>query len=733
MVDTGFEGNDVNHGPEVSQVHGVRLHDHTDVTVDDMVYVLLKFARLCHLTDEAVSKLLKVIKLALPEKNKLPNTLPALRRVAQDAVPEGLHSTFIAYCPNCPNNICTCGSPSAYFVKIDIVSQLKRIINTYSEMIHEYPAKVMAEVGTFVDVQSGSAYRSKLMNVPPGHVPIAINEFVDGASYTNSTSIQTWPICMSVLNLDPQTRHSAKNVIIGGYWHGTKPDWDFIYSHIENVYSQTLDFENVLYYPFCAVVTHDMPGRASHLNLMSVNAKDSCPFCKTQGICFNHHMTYGAPGEPRTHAEFVQNSKAADALRLQYPNRKSTIAVGGSKGLTAVHEHCVVPDDVAIDAMHTVDTGPPKDDFTKLMEGCRNADFTLQRLTDEEKAEINDYILRINWPHEIDRKLRDISTFKNYKASEWKLYVLYVAPTVVATVVGRHHKEQAESILLYSAFVALVSKSQISQPDLNQAEKLINRWFLRRKNDWGPYSCTNKAHELCHIPSRIPINGPIRCYSGYWGEATLMTLGGYITQKNPATAAKQIHTRLEDAFRLRVWESSAKISDKAMAVVKDRSSKVKTTGTAGQLDSDSPYFQLLKHRHPFEDTFVTQSRLFIQKCRYDVYSSKSMANSILYFQDDKGAIHLGLLEYICTLLSGPELCVQKLYYEPLSKAFPEDFTHELVLRDEKTLKLYGYMPKNPHALSRIVIKPAQVTAKCIVIPFDEVSYVTSMSSVFEHN
>uniref|UniRef100_A0A7E5A209 SET domain-containing protein n=1 Tax=Panagrellus redivivus TaxID=6233 RepID=A0A7E5A209_PANRE len=568
-----------------------KLHRYTDVTVMDMCAGLLAFSRKFAMTDEATAALLELIKIPLPDDHNMPKSMKAVEKVVDATVKDGIRPITYEYCERCPFNRCACDHPSAYFVKNDLEALLKRLVRQNFHEMREYPAYVASMKSGYADVQNGSAYKARMKEVPPGHMALPMNLFVDGGSFTNSTNTQTWPICLSLLNLRPIHRQAAKNVIILGFWHGPKPDWNFIAELINDYFNRSFNIDGFYYYLFIAVLTADMPGRAAFLNTMNPGALEACLFCDVKGVKdAGKGVRYGVVKNLRTEDDFVQNSIAADLLNSR--GRKKMEHVGCNKGTSKVHTILKSPTEVAVDNMHTIDEGTPRDDLEKLVDGHKESLIT--KITPEQLEELAESFSTTQWPYEVDRKLRDLSEHKRWKASEWSLFITAMTPSIVVAVLKDSHPQQALSMLMFSAFVHLVSAQFIPEENITIAQIIIDHWRQIRTKTWGMYSLTLKSHEVLHIPHKITVNGPPRAYSGFSGENVVGVLGRLITSKSKKNAAIQMRDRYCIDHKLQVFQADYQLHPKLEKVMKSRNRRVKDTGFDSPLLTDDTYFHIIR-------------------------------------------------------------------------------------------------------------------------------------------
>uniref|UniRef100_A0A7E4VXP2 Transposon protein, putative, CACTA, En/Spm sub-class n=1 Tax=Panagrellus redivivus TaxID=6233 RepID=A0A7E4VXP2_PANRE len=697
--------------------------------LDDCVYALLKLAKKHSWTDQCLYETLSLLRTLLPYGNQLPKSVKGLRKYMFAKVKVGLHPTILKYCPKCCRNtsdFCQCGKPTAHFVRYDSNAQLIRIIRKYREEIISYPEQVKEKPG-YSDVQSGKTYADKLKRVPSDCFPLSLGEFVDGASYVNSTSNTTWPICVSVHNLAPAHRHSCSNVILLGLWHGTeKPDWNYIARIFDDFYDQILTVDGLKFYVFCSLLTCDLPARASFLNCMGVNACNACIYCKIFGKRENSRMVYASGVyEPRTKDEFTFNATLADAKNA---GKKKNVAIGSVRGTSAIHRHLTIPDDIASDGMHTGYCGPPKDDLKKLINGHKEGELRIRSISDGNLREMNQMLHGIQYPYEISRRPQCFQDFTHFKASVWSLYLRFLVPTIVLTTLTETHPQQVHCILLYSAATELVTKDVVTEAELKTAQKLLDEWSAMRGTTFGQSGLTLKAHESTHFPSQVRQHGPLSKHSAFFGEHAIGIYGKFLTCKSFNIAGKQFAERFDAAYQLRIWEDDGTLNPDITKIVGNRSNRVHSTGSCVLIQSDNMFYAMISAAFPTVNQFMMQERIFINSQRFDVGCP---ANSFVFYEDGKGGFRVGMLKLIFKCLEQTFFVIDALKKSPIQKLF--QCNAESSLFDPYAFR-YAVFCKTPVKVAATdIVSATSVICKGFSVTCKNKLFVIGMSCFYEHH
>uniref|UniRef100_A0A914Y122 Uncharacterized protein n=1 Tax=Panagrolaimus superbus TaxID=310955 RepID=A0A914Y122_9BILA len=143
-----------------------------------------------------------------------------------------------------------------------------------------------------------------------------------------------------------------------------------------------------------------------------------------------------------------------------------------------------------------------------------------------------------------------------WKASELKLFCLYIVPTVLLCVAASETEqimELIESMVLYSGAVRILTQAQITEDMISSANDLLNHWAKNRALLWSKSAMTFKAHENLHLPKQVLLHGPLSTHSAFAGESAIGKLGENITCHNATVSVKQIAERMDLLRSSTVW------------------------------------------------------------------------------------------------------------------------------------------------------------------------------------
>lgn len=268
-----------------------------------------------------------------------------------------------------------------------------------------------------------------------------------------------------------------------------------------------LFFNQVLYKCFETFVT----GTVGHTGY------SSCTYCWQIGQYSNRRVVFEASkGRQRTDQEFRNYVDQAHHI-----------------GHTILTDNPLIRDMIfhfPIDCMHALDLGVVKK-IIKLYLKLKSFDPDLA----------DNFIVRVLKfiPGEFTRKPRSLKNIEHYKAAEFRLFALYLAPVLL--------KESNVNSTVYDNFMnffvayrLLLGEEGVVHPDnCNLAESLLEEFVRDFKDMYGELSFN--FHSLLHLADVVRHHGPLDRYSAYKFENWYQLLRKWI--RKPSDLFKQVHTR----------------------------------------------------------------------------------------------------------------------------------------------------------------------------------------------
>ena len=172
----------------------------------------------------------------------------------------------------------------------------------------------------------------------------------DGISLFKSSPSDLWPVYLAILNLPPDIRMNAQNVVLVGLWYGSKkPPMHLLLEPIMKKLRQiqmlgvTIETPHgpASYRAKLELAVFDLPAKAAALCSKQFNGKYGCSVCLHPGEYSNRRRLY-APTQhsERTHQSVVAAGRLAEA---------KGDAVLGVKGISPLYKSLDLVDAVPVD------------------------------------------------------------------------------------------------------------------------------------------------------------------------------------------------------------------------------------------------------------------------------------------------------------------------------------------------------------------------------------------------
>ena len=285
---------------------------------------------------------------------------------------------------------------------------------------------------------------------------------------------------------------------------------------------------------FIAIICSvDSKARPDVLNMTHCNGENGCTFCYHVGQSVENnslHRIYPYYGNEdlRTDAEIRSD------MLLGYGGAR----VNGVKGpsfLAAFPEYDLGKGTV-VESMHNVFLGISRHITKLVLFSSRENDFNFG--SPENLAVVNERLLEIKPPSCISRKPRDISTYSDWKASEWRNWLLlYLLPCLEGILPNRIFNLFAK---LCEA-IYLLNQSSITLQDLGLSRMKLLEFHEEFQDIFGLINMTFNHHLLTHLADTVFNWGPIWAHSAFPFEACNYDITRSVTSSNGR--ALQIVTR----------------------------------------------------------------------------------------------------------------------------------------------------------------------------------------------
>jgi len=322
------------------------------------------------------------------------------------------------------------------------------------------------------DIYDGSAYK-RIDGLNNGSISLTWN--CDGASAFNSSMKSIWPLQCVINELPFHIRRL--HMLLTGLWFGScKPS---IHTFLRPFVEQCRQLEetgfswfdkvnNCVQFTkvFTIICSCDSVARALLQNIKQFNGKFGCSWCNHPGLSISNDL--GGPPKRvypaqlykcRSHNQYIEDSRSA------VEHGEPWNGVKGANPLLLIKNFNIV-DGFVVDYMHGVLLGVAKHMCSLWFESQPNANWYIGN----KKNAVDRTLLTIKPPSNVTRTPRSIRCMAQWKASEWRnwllFYSLFVLNGILPGVYFAHYVFLVEGI-------SLLLSDSISYSDLDIAENYL--------------------------------------------------------------------------------------------------------------------------------------------------------------------------------------------------------------------------------------------------------------------
>lgn len=391
-------------------------------------------------------------------------------------------------------------------------SAILSVLRTHPSMWYlPRQARTLLESAKFathiIDVAPGQYWHAGLGNVLKAelsrhrYIPerLVIDISTDGASSDERGSIHFWPIQVRIVNVP-----SSRPLIVGVYRGRGKPSSvnDFFKCFVDDIQQVEtnggLQFrDKTILLEFRAFIA-DAPARAFVLKHRGHNGLKPCSKCKVIGTHFRvrrrRKVRYciafvGTEFQSRTDDEYARRSDMDHHLE-------------GQSSLAGIIK---LVSNVPFEYMHLVCLGVMK----KLCAAWISGDFSPDAKLSERSIRIISFRLEEiakSCPQDFQRRPRSITKYKDYKATEFRQFLLYTGPVVLRGVLKEDY--YLHFLLLHTSIRVLVLPNP-SEQLLKYAEEALKLFVNCAKPLYGAAFLSYNVHGLLHLVEDVRNLGPL--------------------------------------------------------------------------------------------------------------------------------------------------------------------------------------------------------------------------------
>ena len=407
-------------------------------------------------------------------------------------------------------------------------------LENWKQMVDYREEMAMDENGDCLrDVQDGRVYQKFLLDDPRARrrSVFSIVMSSDGAPLIKSKSFSIWPLMSFLVELPPQKRYKFDSIMLTGLWYGKcKPNVPlFLKSFVHELsdLANGTEFEDDTGQSIPSVcriqsVVPDLPAKAMLFKLKQYNGQFGCSTCKHPG---RYDRDLKARLYEYTTSDTVSTLRTAEESR-RFGNiaERTGTTVFGIKGEHVFGQLVDIPDNLPIDWMHCVCEGILKQQLFNRWMNSNFSEETYSLVAFVE--ELNEVFLSIKVPHDFTRKPRSFGDLKHWKASEFRLFVLFAGLPCLrqAVLCDNFSVDHFYHFALLSTALRYLHSVPSSKECVQTAQVLLDNFVRLLPSLYGPQECTYNSHALLHFPSQVLDHGSLSFTSAFVFEAFIAHL-----------------------------------------------------------------------------------------------------------------------------------------------------------------------------------------------------------------
>lgn len=133
-------------------------------------------------------------------------------------------------------------------------------------------------------------------------------------------------------------------------------------------------------------------------------------------------------------------------------------------------------------------------------------------------------------PKEFNRRPRGLEDLKNWKATEFRTFMLYVGPVVLADILKPEFFQHF--MLFHTAMYILISKAALKKSWLELAERLLSQFNQSFSTVYSKDCMVYNVHMIKHLCNDVKIHGPLDRISAFPFENHMQVIKRLLRKKN---------------------------------------------------------------------------------------------------------------------------------------------------------------------------------------------------------
>ena len=433
----------------------------------------------------------------------------------------------------------------SWFIQLSLHSQLEELLATpgIADSLKYRFTRLKKDIGAVEDIYDGKEYQKKC--VPGGILNDPNNysfTFSTGKCYFRNSSSQR--ACLILLQINELPPHMRKqNMLLAAIYVDQFPSFESIFQRtaleLRRLYEDGItwkpDGKNSITSRFVPVVCSvNSVTRSRLLKMRGFNREFGCTFCYADG-----HIR---PKSVRTRVYPVDEEikSRTDAEMRAHMKQASTTSerlfgIYGSSLLIDIPEFDLGRG-VIVESMDSIFLGVAKQQTELMLMGRKTKPWYAG--TPAKIAIVNTRLIHIKPPSKISSKPRNIYSMKQWKASEWKNWLLfYCLPCLDGVVPKPYH----DLLALLSRAAYILNKDSIPLRELQEVRLLLAEYIKNFQTLFLIENMSFNVHLLNHLVDTVENWGPLWAHNAFpfasFNERNIR----YVSSANPSPI--QIVTR----------------------------------------------------------------------------------------------------------------------------------------------------------------------------------------------
>jgi len=420
-------------------------------------------------------------------------------------------------------------------VSQNATSDLLKILNCYATskgLNQELPNDCRSLLKTprsseIVEMPPGSYVKldwlTSIMTMVDSYTPdstIKLQISIDGLPISKSSNSQFWPVLVCA-------RYGSRQIITEiGIFHGHgKPDVEqYLNAFVPQLYQLCLEGIQFEEFRIPVVIDSficDAPARSFITGTKGHNAFKGCTKCTVEGRQVDNRTVFVGVGQPRRDEGFRNHS---DPHHHNIPTSLTSLPIDMVK-------------DIPLEYMHLVCLGVVRKVLKLLIKEPKSkARISRQAI---EELNLRQCAYKQAFPSEFSRKPRSFKELDHFKATEFRIIIMYTASILFDDVLPKKIYNSFKSLHIA---MNILARKHLFETYSQYAHELLSYFVTNFQDNFGEKYLSYNVHGLLHITEDCLNHGALDEFSAFKFENRLQVIKNLL--KSSHNPLQQIHRRL---------------------------------------------------------------------------------------------------------------------------------------------------------------------------------------------